>query len=240
MSTYADLASVEGLSANMTFRNYPLWTHTLALPPQPLMGSTGTDDPFIFLLVGHSWAQAVSHYLPPKANVLDIGCGCGKTARFLATDPRVDRYVGFDVLKICVDWANQYVGEPTAGKFHFEHADIANDMYNPDGKVSAEAYCFPVESASIDVALAASLFTHLHEPACDRYLREISRVLKPGGHALVSIHVSPAPGCRYSGTEARIDIDPQYFEAMARSAGLKVAERPGDLCGQEVFVLTPL
>ena len=41
---------------------------------------------------------------------------------------------------------------------------------------------------------------------------------------------------RYSGTEARIDVDVDYFVELAAAAGLELKERPGDLCGQEILV----
>ena len=238
MSTYTDLAKIEGLSAHGTFRDYPVWRHTLALPPQPLMGSTGTDDPAIFMIVGHAWAQVASHYAQAGASVLDIGCGCGKTARFLTMNQNIVQYTGFDVLKICIDWAERYIGVPTNGRFRFEHADIANQMYNPHGGTKPHAFRFPAKNASIDIAIAASLFTHLLEADCAHYLSELARVLTPPGKALISIHIEPEAGTRYSGTEARIDIEPSYFESLANDAGLVVHERPGDLCGQELFVLT--
>ena len=74
-TTFEDLAGAPNLDASSTFADYPVWTHTLALPPQVLMGSTRTFELPIFLLVGHSWAQVVSHFLKPDSTVLDIGCG---------------------------------------------------------------------------------------------------------------------------------------------------------------------
>lgn len=235
-TTFHDLANTPNLVADSTFAQYPVWTHTLALPPQMLMGSTGTFELLYFLLVGHSWAQVVSHFLKPDSSVLDIGCGCGKTARFLVKDRGVARYDGFDVLKLSIDWSRQYLTVGTEGRFQFHHADLSNAMYNPHGTLKAHEYCFPAADRSVDLAFAASLFTHLLEMDCKHYLAETARVLKPGGLAIISVHIDPVAGTRYSGNEARIDVEVDYFVELAAGAGLKLKERPGDLCGQEILV----
>ncbi|MCY7389512.1 MAG: class I SAM-dependent methyltransferase [Burkholderiales bacterium] len=235
-TTYQDLAQTPDLDAASTFADYPVWTHTLALPPQPLMGSTGTYELPIFLLVGHSWAQVVSHFTKPGSTILDIGCGCGKTARFLTNNQHIARYVGFDVLKLSIDWTRHYLSPATQGRFEFHHADLRNEMYNPHGTIQACDYRFPVADGSVDLAFAASLFTHLLERDCRHYLRETARVLKAGGRTIISVHMEPAPGTRYSGTEARIDVEIEFFVELAAGAGLKLIERPGDLCGQEILV----
>jgi hypothetical protein len=89
----------------------------------------------------------------------------------------------------------------------------------------------------VDVSFAGSLFTHLLEPDAAHYLRETARVLAPAGRAIVSLHIEPAAGFRYSGSEARIDVEPDYFLELATNAGLVLDERLGDLCGQEILVL---
>lgn len=234
-TTYEHLAGIPNL-AELTFANYPLWNHTLPLPPQLLMGSTGTYELALFLLVGSSWAQVVSHYLKPNATVLDIGCGCGKTARFLANNSHISQYIGFDVLRPSIDWAKRYLAPKTKGRFEFCHADIYNAEYNPHGILDAYNYQFPARDSTIDVAFAASLFTHLLENDAKHYLAQITRVLKPGGVAIISLHINPQPGCSYSGTEARIDVDLDYFTKVAAACNLSLYEKIGDLCGQETLV----
>lgn len=235
-TTFEHLAETPDLAASDTYADYPVWTHTLALPPQPLMGSTGTFELQYFLLAGHSAAQVISHFLKPDSTILDIGCGCGKIARFLVNDRGVARYIGFDVLKLCIDWSRQYLTPQTQGRFEFNHADLYNAMYNPHGTLQARDYRFPAVDDAIDLTFAGSLFTHLLEPDCRHYLRETARVLKLGGVAIISLHTGPATGMRYSGTEARIDVDVDYFVELAAAARLKLKERPGDLVGQEILV----
>ena len=84
---------------------------------------------------------------------------------------------------------------------------------------------------SVDTVVCASLFTHLYEAACTHYLNEIARVLKKGGRAVLSIHTQPAAGRVFSGTEARIDIEPNYFVRLASAAGLSPFQSPGVVYG---------
>jgi SAM-dependent methyltransferase len=235
-TTYENLLAAGDLAAQ-TFPGLPLWRHALPFPPSLLMGSTGTYELRDFVIAGHCGAQVVAHYLPAPARVLDIGCGCGKTARFIAQDPRVVSYVGFDVLAASIDCATRFITPATGGRFRFEHANVANGEYNPSGRIAGHDYRFPVEDSSVDVSFAGSLFTHLLEPDAAHYLRETARVLKPAGRAIVSLHIEPAAGFRYSGSEARIDVEPDYFLELATNAGLVLDERLGDLCGQEILVL---
>ena len=235
-TTFEHLADTPHLVAASTFSGYPVWAHTLALPPNALMGSTGTFELQVFLLVGHSWAQVVGHFLNPDSTVFDIGCGCGKTARFLVNNRDVARYIGFDVLKLSIDWSRHHLAPASHGRFEFHHADLNNQEYNPHGVLQAREYRFPAADGQVDLAFAASLFTHLLEADCMHYLHETARILKRGGLAIISLHIEPAAGARYSGTEARIDVEVGYFVELAAAAGLRLKARPGDLCGQETLV----
>ena len=86
---------------------------------------------------------------------------------------------------------------------------IHNAQYNPRGKQRACEYVFPYGDKSFDVALAASLFTHLRPFEGERYLEEVSRVLRPGGRLL--------------GTWFLIDEKAEELLRSSRSASLEDA-----------------
>jgi len=236
MKTFEHVQEQDDL-ANRTYEDWPLWKYTIPFPSTVLMGSSGTPDIGTFLAVGSVWAQIVTHFMPSGATILDIGCGCAKTARFLAPDPRVDSYLGFDPMRDCIDWSNRFVKPRAQGRFSFEYVDLYSSEYNPDGVIQAEEFCFPTTDNSIDLAIGASIFTHLLEPVACRYLKETGRVLKPGGRAVFSLHTKPAPGQVFSGHEGRVDVDQDYFLSLAARAGLSLLEDLGSLCGQETVVL---
>jgi SAM-dependent methyltransferase len=219
-----------------THPGYQLWKNVIPLPPLELMERTGAPTVENFLVVGDAWSQVLSKYIKTEAALLDIGCGCGKTARMLITNPLIKRYIGFDVIKPLIEWSKRFIFPLSESRFNFIYFDLYSTAYNPEGKLRSKDFTFPVEDSSIDLTFAASVFTHLLEEDARHYLNEITRILKENGRAVASIHVTPEQGERYSGTENRIDILPEYFIDMAAKAGLEVDERLGELCGQETFV----
>ena len=66
---------------------------------------------------------------------------------------------------------------------------MRNDAYNPAGATPAAQYRFPFLDGSFDVAIVASVFTHLLTPDLDNYIRELARVLVPGGRAVASFYL---------------------------------------------------
>ncbi|MEZ5503722.1 MAG: class I SAM-dependent methyltransferase [Halioglobus sp.] len=221
----------------------------LPLPNTRLRTVVSGPDLGRFLYIGHAWASVCTHYLPPAQPVLvmDIGCGVGKMARFFALDPAV-HYVGFDIYRPAITWCRREFSRLYGERFRFEHFDGRSAMYNPGGSLSVADYRFPAADGSVDLALGASLFTHLYENDMRHYLAETARVLKTGGLALLSIHTldelpeffpdAPAAGDRkIVGNEQVILVDRDYFVALAGESGLTLHALPGRLCGQELVVV---
>ena len=236
-ATFQHLAEVSGLE-HATYADWPLWKHTVPFPTPLMMGSSGTHQLETYLAVGSAWYQLIAHYLGSGAHVLDIGCGCAKIARFLATESRVRSYLGFDPIAECIAWNRRFVVPIAGERFRFEHIDLASAEYNPTGTVAAESFSFPAGSASVDIAIASSVFTHLLQPAAERYLAEAARVLVPGGKLILSLHTEPPAGQVFAGDEARIDVDLAFFIRLATERGLALHEDVGSFCGQSVLVLS--
>jgi len=222
-----------------TNSRYGLWKYTIPLPPESLMWSIGGQNVENFLVVADAWAQVVSRYTKANCRLLDIGSGCGRTARILVNNHFIRHYVGFDVILANVQWCQKYI-QPAFQERNceFHHFDIYSKEYNPQGAIQGKDFTFPCKDASIDVVFAASLFTHLLEADARRYLAEIARVMCSAGTAIVSIHVAVASGVNYQGSEVRIDVDKQYFIDMAGEAGLKCLDTIDDLAGQTVLILS--
>nr|AHE14864.1 RebM-like D-glucose O-methyltransferase [uncultured bacterium] len=108
--------------------------------------------------------------------VLDVGCGIGKPALRLAKARDV-RVTGISISRPQVDQANsRAIAEGLAHRVSFAFAD-AMDL--------------PFEDASFDAVLALESLHHM--PDRGRALREMARVLRPGGTLAVADFVLLAP-----------------------------------------------
>jgi len=105
---------------------------------------------------------------PKRLTILDIGCGIGFTDRFLI--PSVRAVHGVDTSRECIDAAR--------------HA-------NPGGEYRVyEGTELPYDDASFDVTFVFNVIHHVHMPDRQRFIREMSRVTRPGG-LVVAIEQNP-------------------------------------------------
>jgi len=156
------------------------------VPPRRLRGLVGDSD---FAATGDEVAGLLVEAagLRPGDRVLDVGCGFGRVARALIGPLGPDgAYEGFDASAQAIAWCAGRYGRRHPS-FHFTHVDVRNATYNPGGALAAREVGFPYADASFDVALAASVFTHLLADGTDRYLAESARVLRPGGRLLATL-----------------------------------------------------
>ena len=123
--------------------------------------------------------------LAPGGRVLDIGCGPGRLAARLTHQLDGGSYEGFDIVPRSIGWCQRKISARHPS-FRFQLADIRNAQYNPTGSQEARAYSFPYPDREFDLALAASVFTHMRPGEIERYVGEAARVLKPGGRLLAS------------------------------------------------------
>ena len=122
--------------------------------------------------------------------VLDIGCGIGRMARPLVTyldSNRGGEYHGFDIVSDGIDWCKKNYEQYC--NFHFELADIYNKCYNPLGKHESSEYKFKFEDNFFDFIYATSVFTHMLPKGVERYISEITRVLKIKGRCLFTFFI---------------------------------------------------
>ena len=149
------------------------------VPPKFLVSVGGGD----FRAIGE---QFVAYFrelaqLSPDDRVLDVGCGIGRMAIPLTEylGPR-GSYDGFDVVPHGIEWCRRRI-TPRFPNFRFQCVSVRNDDYNPEGAVAASEFLFPYRDASFDFVFLTSVFTHMPPADAAHYLREVSRVLAPGG-----------------------------------------------------------
>lgn len=178
---------------------YERWYNTFAYGPSDLLDAALGRRPdlvpprrmiFIgagdFIAVGDLFLKYFIDIggLRPDAAVLDVGSGIGRMARPLTSYLAANgRYEGLDIDADGVEWCRRNI-TPRFPNFRFQRADVYNKRYNPQGRAQPRDYRFPYEDASFDFIFLTSVFTHMYPEDVDRYLREMGRVLRPGGRTM--------------------------------------------------------
>ncbi len=101
--------------------------------------------------------------------VLDFGCGCGRTLRYLRELPEPAALHGCDIDAEAIAWTQAHLRDVTT-------------------KVTRSAPPLPYADATFATVFSVSTLTHMADSAQDQWLRELSRILVPGGLALLSVH----------------------------------------------------
>ena len=161
------------------------WTdHTetaVGLPPAILRFRVSeSTSANLFINIGQGCARIIEArigdggvVLEKGSRVLDFGCGCGRTIKWLMRDHPDVKFYGCDVDAEAVRWCRGNLG---AGSFH------VNEPTPP----------LPYESAFFDVIYCFSVFTHLDETMQGTWLEELCRIVKPNGLFIMTVHGSNA------------------------------------------------
>lgn len=144
--------------------------------------------------------------ITPESDVLDIGCGIGRLAIPLTSYLKGGEYDGLDIVPTGIDWCNEHITRKYPD-FHFTLADVFNKEYNPHGHVAASDYTFPYRDNSFDLVVLLSVFTHMLPDDTQRYIAEISRVLRPGGRCWATFYILNADSIERMGAgEGSLDF----------------------------------
>ena len=128
--------------------------------------------------------ELTSRGLKPEHRVLDIGSGLGNLALGL-TSYLQGGYHGVEVHPEAARWCQTAI-TVRHPHFEFHHADLVSKAYNPHGRLSPAAYRFPFDDHTFDFVFLSSVFTHMLPDDVEHYVREISRLLAPGGTCVES------------------------------------------------------
>ncbi len=150
-------------------------TEEIPLPPDVLrLMVAGTDDAEWFVTAGQRAAESLTSLLAKNGiaidtcdRILDFGCGCGRVIRHLRHLPA--ELHGCDSNPVAMEWCAENL---------------------PFGAFAVNALESPLDydARSFDLVYALSVFTHLPPHLQAHGMRELHRILKPGGVLVISLH----------------------------------------------------
>jgi ubiquinone/menaquinone biosynthesis C-methylase UbiE len=109
--------------------------------------------------------------MPPESlqRVLEVGCGAGRMLRHMPRLTGASENWGVEISAEHVAWCQQNLSPPLS---------VVTTTTAPH---------LPFEDNYFDLVYCGSVFTHISDLA-DAWFLEIRRVLRPGGHAYITIH----------------------------------------------------
>jgi SAM-dependent methyltransferase len=131
--------------------------------------------------------EAAGVELSTLLRVLDLGCAAGRMLRCFPGEPGRSELFGVDLKSEHITWCQQHLSPP----LRFATTTTAPHL--------------PFEDGYFDLVYCASVFTHISDLA-DAWLLEIRRILRPGGHAYITIHDKHSIGLLFSRYVHRPDL----------------------------------
>ena len=102
--------------------------------------------------------------------VLDFGCGCGRFLIPLSLFSDPGKLYGTDIDQEAIKWLRTH---------YPAFADLSVNKHSPPTKYSNDLF---------DFVFSISIFTHLPEQMQHLWLAELSRIIKPGGFGIFTVH----------------------------------------------------
>ena len=116
-------------------------------------------------------------------DIIDIGCGTGLLG--ISSEPYVKEggsYTGIDIQKKDIDFCQKHY--KALDNYNFIHMDAYNPMYAKEQNIKKAQW--PIKDNSKDLLTALSVWTHLNEEDSIFYMKEVARVIKDSGRAIVT------------------------------------------------------
>ena len=171
----ASRAKPSSIRANARYRREGA-PDQLPIPPADLIFLVaGSADISWFLKAGGMAADSITGALRGRevkveelGSILDFGCGCGRVLRHWHSLGST-RVCGVDYNAALIEWC----------RVNLPFAEVRTNQLSPP---------LPYGDAEFDLVYALSVFTHLTEELQVSWIEELSRVVRPGGHVVISAH----------------------------------------------------
>ena len=144
-------------------------------PPDLIFLVAGSSDVSWFMRGGELAARSITDALrdigievAELGAILDFGCGCGRVLRNWSSLPHSNVY-GTDYNSTLIEWCRR----------NLPFAQYEVNRLSPP---------LPYADAQFDLVYALSVFTHLTEDLQEAWIAELTRIVRPGGHLIISTH----------------------------------------------------
>jgi SAM-dependent methyltransferase len=161
----------------------------LPVPPIEMIRHVGSVSDENFREVGMLVASDLIQFgllANPNAIIVDIGCGCGRVAMFIApTLSDKGSYQGFDTWTEGIRWATENITT------HYPNV-VFKTLVPGEEESGYRADTFrglDIDDNSCDLVVATSLFTHLRYDTVLSYMKEIYRITKKGARAYLTFFI---------------------------------------------------
>lgn len=201
--------------------DYLLGRQDEMIPPRRLVANIGGGD---FKQIGKEFLTYFVDLggLKPHERVLEVGSGVGRMAVSLTSYlDQKGSYEGMDIVPETIGWCKTHI-TPKHPNFAFHVVDVYNKKYNPNGTSIPSEYMFPFKDESFDFVFLTSVFTHMLPRDMERYLAEISRVLKVGKRCLITFFLLNTESKRLIETK----VSPHEFRFRLDGCWVKNKEVP--------------
>ena len=172
---------VVGVSKGREIAKIETWYRTdlyscLPVPPTHLiLRSAGHEIPSFYLITGmqtyRGFWTTVCKYADPRSikSMLDWGCGCGRVVGFFLKLSGIPRICGCDIDAEAIAWCQD----------NLKPAEFSVVPAYPPTTYADHAF---------DLIISFSVFTHLSREVQLSWLKEMKRILAPGGLFLATVH----------------------------------------------------
>lgn len=176
-------------------------------PPRRLVEMVaGGYEPFIFKLNGYSTFKNLDKILENFTGkgfcgyrqILDWGCGCGRTTRYFAGKCGDNLITGVDIVGDLIDFCRT-----TYDFGKFSRIDLMPPTH--------------FQNSSFDLVIGLSVFTHLDENVQFEWLSELKRITKHNGVLLLSVHNRTS--LLYTGFMQKEDLCDEWRAGKLADAG---------------------
>lgn len=161
--------------SGLSDKKYIKHTGQTRIPPAALRYRVGGRPGIeLFLSIGKSNSEEIESALKKIGrdlnsfeNVLDFGCGCGRTLIWFVN--KKPKFYGTDIDSDAINWCRQ---------------NLAFGEFTLNSKLP------PLEHSddSFDFIYSISVFTHLNKDHQFQWLSELKRVLRPNGILIITVH----------------------------------------------------